>query len=241
MPSLVFLHAFPLAGSMWDREVGALGDAASPVLAPSFPGFGGTELPTRQPTLDDYADAVARAMDDARIDRAAIAGCSMGGYVAFSLWRRHRRRVAALALVDTRAEADAPDAAANRVRLAELLRAHGHDALLKSPPKWLRDGSPAWPRVKELVRAQPAEAIAQASIAMSRRPDSTRDLATIDVPTAVVVGEADAITPLAMARAMSDAIPQATLSVVPDAGHLANLDAPDAFEHALRAWLRRLR
>jgi pimeloyl-ACP methyl ester carboxylesterase len=240
MPALVVLHAFPLDRSMWDREVRALADAASPIVAPSFPGFGRSELPKRQPTLDDYADAVIGVMDAARIDRAAIAGCSMGGYVAFALWRRHRARISGLALIDTKAEADTPEAAENRVRLARTIREHGVEALLKTPPKWLRDGSPRWPELVELIRKQDKEAVAQASVAMAGRPDSTPDLATIDVPTAVIVGEADAITPLAQSRAMAEAIPHATLAVLPDAGHLSNLEAPEAFDRAIRAWLARL-
>lgn len=241
MPALVLLHAFPLDRTMWDRESAALADAASPIVAPSFPGFGRSEVPKRQPSLDDYADAVVAVMDAAKVERAAIAGCSMGGYVAFAIWRRHRARVAGLALIDTKAEADTPEAAQNRIRLAETIREHGVEALLKTPPKWLRDGSSRWPALKDLIRAQDREAVAQASVAMAGRPDSTPDLATIDVPTAIVVGEADAITPLAASRAMSEAIPHATLSVIPDAGHLSNLEAPDAFDRAIRAWLRRIR
>jgi pimeloyl-ACP methyl ester carboxylesterase len=179
-------------------------------------------------------------MDAARVQKAAIAGCSMGGYVAFALWRRHRARVAGLALIDTKADADTPEAAQNRTRLAELLRAHGIDALLKQPPKWLRESSPLWPGVKERIRAQNIEAVAQASIAMGGRPDSTPDLATIDVPTAVIVGEADAITPFDRSRAMAEAIPGASLAVLPDAGHLSNLEAPEAFDRAMRAWLTRI-
>jgi pimeloyl-ACP methyl ester carboxylesterase len=239
MPALVLLHAFPLDRSMWDRDVLALADVASPILAPSFPGFGRSELPKRQPTLDDYADAVVAAMDAARVKTAAVAGLSMGGYVAFALWRRHRERVERLALIDTKAEGDTPEAAANRVRLAATLREHGVEALLKAPPKWLRDGSPAWDVLKTMIRAQDKEAVAQGSIAMSNRPDSTTDLATIDVPTAVIVGEADAITPLANSKTMADAIPGASLSVLPDAGHISNIEAPEAFEKAMRAWLRR--
>ena len=239
MPALVLLHAFPLDRSMWDREVHALADAASPIIAVSFPGFGRSELPPRQPTLDDYADAVIGVMDAARIDRAAIAGLSMGGYVAFSIWRRHKARVERLALIDTKAEGDATEAAANRVRLAATIREHGVEALLKAPPKWLRDGSPHWDGLKATIRAQDKEAVAQASVAMSTRPDSLKDLATIDVPTAVIVGEADALTPLANSKTMADAIPHASLTVIPDAGHIANIDAPLAFEKAMRAWLKR--
>jgi len=237
--ALVLIHAFPLSGAMWERERRALRDAADPIIAPSLPGFGGTAVPRGDPSMDDYADSIVAAMDATKITRAAVAGLSMGGYVAFALWRRHRHRIERLFLADTRAEADPDDARDKRLRLAALVREHGVEALLKTPPLWLRKGSPHWDPLLKLIRGQPPEAIAQASIAMANRPDSRPDLSTIDVPTAVVVGEEDAITPLEMSETMRVAIPAATLSLIPGAGHIANLEAPAAFETALRAWLRR--
>ena len=148
-------------------------------------------------------------------------------------------RVSALALCDTKAGGDTGDAAEGRIRLAQAIREHGVEALLKTPPSWLRDGSPRWAALKELVRGQDKEAVAQASVAMAGRPDSMQELATIDVPTAVIVGESDAITPLAQSKTMYERVAGATLSVIPDAGHLSNLEAPEAFERALRDWLRR--
>jgi 3-oxoadipate enol-lactonase len=237
--ALVLIHAFPLSGAMWEHERRALRDAADPILAPSLPGFGGTAVPRGDASMDSYADSVVAAMDAAKIERAAIAGLSMGGYVAFALWRRHRSRVERLFLADTRAEADTEEARDRRLRLADLIREHGIDALLKPPPEWVRQGSPHWDRLLKLIHRQTPEAVAQASIAMAGRPDSRPDLPTIDVPTAVVVGEEDVITPLEMAKTMSDQIPGATLSILPGAGHIANVEAPTAFETALRAWLRR--
>jgi len=237
--ALVLIHAFPLSGAMWAHQVRALRDAADPIIAPSLPGFGGTAVPRGDVSMDDYADSVAAAMDAAKIERAAVAGLSLGGYVAFALWRRHRDRIERLFLADTRAEADTEDARDKRLRLAALIREHGIEALLKTPPPWLRKGSPFWDPVLKLIRGQTPDGVAQGSIAMAHRPDSRPDLPTIDVPTAVVVGDEDEITPLELAKAMSDAIPNATLSIIPGAGHLANLEAPTAFEAALRAWLRR--
>ena len=239
MSALVLIHAFPLSGAMWEHERRALRDAADPILAPSLPGFGGMTVPAGDPSIDDYAASVIAAMDEAKVDRASVVGVSMGGYVAFAMWRRYRARIERLLLADTRAEADTEDARDKRLRLAALVRDHGVEALLKTPPQWLRKGSPHWDRLLKMIRRQPAEAIAQASTAMANRPDSRPDLPTIDVPTAVVVGEEDTITPVEMSRTMSDAIPGATLTIIPSAGHLANLEAPATFETALRAWLRR--
>ena len=189
--------------------------------------------------MDDYADSVVDAMDAAKIERAAVAGISLGGYVAFALWRRHPDRVERLFLADTRAEADTEDARDKRLRLAALIRERGIEALLKTPPPWLRKGSPHWDPLLKMIRGQTPDGVAQGSVAMAYRPDSRPDLPTIDVPTAVVVGDEDEITPLPLAQAMSEAIPNATLSIIPGAGHIANLEAPTAFESALRAWLRR--
>lgn len=239
MTALVLIHAFPLSGAMWEHERRSLRDAADPIIAPSLPGFGGTAVPRGDASMDDYADSVIAAMDAAKIERAAIAGISMGGYVAFAMWRRYRERIERLFLADTRAEADTDEARDKRLRLAELVREHGIEALLKTPPQWLRKGSPHWDPLLKMIRGQTPDGVAQGSIAMAHRPDSRPDLPTIDVPTAVVVGEEDSITPLEMSQTMSDAIPGSTLTIIPGAGHIANIEAPTAFEAALRAWLRR--
>ena len=239
MTALVLIHAYPLSGAMWAHELRALRDAADPIIAPSLPGFGGTAVPRGDASMDDYADSVVDAMDAAKIERAAVAGISLGGYVAFALWRRHPDRVERLFLADTRAEADTEDARDKRLRLAALIRERGIEALLKTPPPWLRKGSPHWDPLLKMIRGQTPDGVAQGSVAMAYRPDSRPDLPTIDVPTAVVVGDEDEITPLPLAQAMSEAIPNATLSIIPGAGHIANLEAPTAFESALRAWLRR--
>ncbi len=225
---------------MWDVQVASLAEDVDRILAPSLPGFGGTPLPAAQPTLDDYADALVARLDGDGVDRAVVVGLSMGGYVALALWRRHRSRVAGLLLADTRAEADDDPAKERRMKLAELVRERGTDALLLQPPKWVRDGSERWAMVRAMVRRQPAEAIAQGSIAMAGRPDQTGLLPTIDVPTSIVVGEDDAITPPPLSRAMADRIPGATLTTIPHAGHLANMDAPDDFDRALRDLVRRV-
>lgn len=225
---------------MWDVQVASLREDVDTILAPSLPGFGGTAVPRAQPSLGDYADALAGELDRARAERAIVVGLSMGGYIAFSMWRRHRSRVAGLLLADTRAEADDEAARERRLRLAALVRERGTDALLLRPPKWVRDGSERWEAVRAMVRRQPAEAIAQGSIAMAGRADARDLLPTIDVPTAVVVGEDDAITPPELSRAMATETPGATLVTIPRAGHLSNVDAPDDFDRALRDLIRRV-
>jgi 3-oxoadipate enol-lactonase len=238
--SLVLIHAFPVDAAMWDGQAAALSGQAD-VAVPPLPGFGGTPPVGDVMTMDAAADHVAAEMDRAGMDRAVVCGLSMGGYVAFSMWRRHRDRIAGLALADTRAEPDDEAGRERRRLVAEKARGQGSGAIADEPPPLLSEqAEPAlWDRVKEMIRRQPGESIAAASLGIGGRADARPLLPEIDVPTTVIVGSADTLTPPAMSEAMVDAIPGADLVVLDGAGHLSNLEAPDGFTAALRAVLQR--
>jgi 3-oxoadipate enol-lactonase len=225
---------------MWDAQVEALGSQVD-VMAPSLPGFGGTPAAGEVMTMDAAADFLAGELDRAGVERAVVCGLSIGGYVAFSLWRRHRDRIAALALADTRAEPDDEAGKERRRTVAETARAQGSGPIAENPPALLSEGAdPAlWGRVKEMIRRQPGEAIAAAALGMGERPDSRPVLAEIDVPAAVIVGSADTLTPPPMSEAMAGAINDAELVVLGGAGHLSNLEDPNGFAAALRALIER--
>jgi pimeloyl-ACP methyl ester carboxylesterase len=234
---VVLLHAFPLNRSMWEPQIAALlGECRC--LVPDLRGFG--DSPMSGPyTMDRYADDIAALLQSQQIDRAVVAGLSMGGYVALALWRRHRHLIRALVLADTRPTADTPEGAAKRLELMELARTDGVDAVVaKQLPgligKSTREKQPGLvDRIKsELVRSS-VEGIAGALDAMRTRPDSSPLLAGINVPTLVIVGEEDAITPVQDARIMHAAIPGSRLEIIPEAGHLSNLERPAAFNTAM--------
>jgi 3-oxoadipate enol-lactonase len=238
--SLVLVHAFPVDAAMWDQQVAALAGEAD-VMAPSLPGFGGTPPVGDVMTMDAAADHVAAEMDRAGIDRAVVCGLSMGGYVAFSMWRRHRNRIAGLALADSRAEPDDEAGRERRRLVAEKARGEGSGAIADDPPPLLsaRAEPALWNRVKEMIRRQPGSSIAAASLGLGERADSRPLLPEIDVPTTVIVGESDTLTPPAMSEAMAEAIPGAELVVLDGGGHLSNLEAPDGFTAALGSLLQR--
>jgi 3-oxoadipate enol-lactonase len=238
--TLLLVHAFPVDARMWDQQVEDLrGDAE--VLAPSLPGFGGTPSAGDVLTMDAAADFLVGELDRAGVSRAVVCGLSIGGYVAFSMWRRHRDRIAGLALADTRAEPDDQAGRERRRGVAEKARAGGSEAIAEAPPPLLSEGAdPAlWDRVKAMIRAQPGEAIAAASLGMAERADSRPILEGIDVPTTVLVGSADMLTPPAMSEPMAEAIPGAEMVTLVGAGHLSNLEEPEGFTEALRTLLGR--
>ncbi len=245
-PPLVLLHAFPLDASMWDGVLPGL-RGAGPVLTVDLPGFGGSPVPDGEPSIDVVADAVVGVLDAGGHDRAVLVGCSMGGYVALALARRHPERVAGLALVDTKAEADGEEARTNRERIARAVTGDaGTRALLPMVDSLLGPVTRAdRPDLVEAVRGamlrarQPAVAWAQR--AMAARADSTDLLPGIVVPAAVVVGEDDAVTGPDLARAMAAALPDAVLTVVPRAGHLSPVERPDVVAAALVTLALRVR
>lgn len=240
MTTLLLVHAFPVDAGMWDEQVSALRGEAE-VLAPSLPGFGGTSPVGDVLSMDAAADFLAGELDRAGADRAVVCGVSMGGYAAFSLWRRHRHRIAGLVLADTRAEPDDDASRERRRALAERVRAEGTAVVAESPPPLLSAGADPglWERVKEMIRRQPPQTIAAAALGMAERPDSRPILGEIDVPTCVVVGSEDILTPPEMSEAMAREIPDAELTVLDGAGHLSNLEDAEGFTAALRGLLRR--
>ncbi|MET8624978.1 alpha/beta hydrolase [Kitasatospora sp. NPDC004669] len=244
---LVLLHAFPLNASMWSTQLDALpgltGDEVR-VLAPDQRGFGGTELGADEPSLDLVADDLALLLDAAGIDRAVVAGLSMGGYVALAFARRHPQRLAGLLLANTRATADTDAARANRERIAAAVTARDSVQLLLDEKvaagQLGPDSQHLVERVQAMVAAAPPASVAWAQRAMAARPDSLDVLAGLRVPLSVVAGAQDALVAPEEAERMLRARPDAELTVVPGVGHLSALEAPGAFDAAVRRLLARV-
>jgi pimeloyl-ACP methyl ester carboxylesterase len=239
--AVVLLHAFPVAAEMWKPQLDAVPHGWM-MIAPDLPGFGESRGGGPATHVDDHADAVLALMRHLNIEQAAIGGCSMGGYITFALHRKAPQRFRAMILADTRAEADASEAKAGREKMQAAVREKGAaaaaDVML---PKLLgANGSGVNPQsiaVREMTLKNEAQGIVDAIEAMKTRPDSTPTLKQIACPALVIVGDQDEVTPIPMAEVMAREIPQATLTVLPGAAHLANLQQPEAFNRALWAFL----
>jgi len=210
------------------------------VIAPDLRGLGASARGSGATSLDQHADDMAALLDHLAIENATVAGLSMGGYISFALWRRHRERVAALILADTRAGADSEEGRQGREKNARLAEEQGPSAIADQMlPKLLSPNAPAALRdqVRAIIESNDRAGIAAALRAMAARPDSTPLLATIDVPTLVIVGAEDALTPPSEAEAMFNAIPGCRLAEIPGAGHLSNVEAPEAFNAEVTEFL----
>ena len=240
---VVLVHGFPLNGRMWESQVEALSDRFR-VLVPDLKGFGSSDAPTDRSSysMDSYAEEVNAVMDDAGVQRAALVGLSMGGYVCLAFMRRHPERASALVLADTRAEADPPEGVDKRTAQQQQVEAEGTAALIDAlTSALLSDKTKAdKPEVVERVKAvmdNPPAGFVGALEAMKNRPDSTPGLPSIGVPVLVVVGEKDPLTPPEVARTLYERLAGSEMVVLPEAGHLASLEMPNEFNAALRRFL----
>ncbi len=236
--AVVLLHAFPMNSRMWEPQIRGLRDRAR-LIVPDLPGFGLSGPPIAEPSLDYYAREVVSLIDQLGVDQVSVVGLSMGGYVAFRLLGLLGSRLSALALADTRATPDTPEAIAGRHELAAEVEAEGVDAAASEflakvlGTTTLRMQPQLIDRVRAIMLENTVAGVAGALRAMAARPDSTAMLPTIACPVVCIVGEEDTLTPPDIARAMAARIRDAWTEVIPQAGHLANLEAPDAFNEAL--------
>jgi pimeloyl-ACP methyl ester carboxylesterase len=244
MTPLVLLHAFPLESQMY---AGVAHHWSGRLVTPNLPGFGGTAVPDGEPSLDVYADVVAAELDRLGLDRVVVGGTSMGGYATMAFCRRHGDRVAGLALIDTKASADHPDAAAGRRAMADQMeQGHTAEPLIELVfPKLLGETTKAErpevvTQVQGWVRDAPPASAAFAQRAMSARPDSFDTLRALDVPALVVVGEEDVLTPPADAEQMAAALPDVTMVRLEAVGHLTPVEAPLEVTAALESLMLRV-
>jgi 3-oxoadipate enol-lactonase len=227
---------------MWEGQL-ALAERGWHVIAPQFRGF--DDAPNEPPaaSMDDYAGDVIELLDALHVEQAVFVGLSMGGYVAFAILRLAARYMRGLILADTRPQADTPEAVAGRARMLQLVQEKGPSAIADELlPKLLGETTRATrPDVAEHVRAlalaNSADALAGAIRALMSRPDSTPLLSSIHVPTLIIVGDQDTLTPRALAEEMQRGIAGSELSVIAGAGHLTNLEQPAVFDAALARFL----
>lgn len=238
---LLLVHGWPHDRTMWRGQLTGLAPFAR-VIAPDLRGVGGSTV--RGPyAIDQYADDLVAFLDVLGVARAVVCGLSMGGYIAFSMLRRHRDRIRGLILADTRATADTDEMRANRAKLIEVIESQGMTALAarQLASTLGRSTIERQPELGETVRhmmaSVPAEGAIGALRAMSERPDSTPLLATIDVPTLVVGGAEDAVTPPEVLRAMAAEIPGSRVEILEQGGHLCPLERPAAFNHVVSEFL----
>ncbi len=240
--AVLFLHAFTMDASQWDHQVAALSDDMRCVRFDLWGCGDSPPPPAGAPSLDAFAAAVLEALDSHNIKRFSVVGLSMGGYLAFALWRLAPERIRALALCNTRAAADAPGSRDDRLAMADLVEREQsvepiveHMVARLLSPVAQAEAHIADPVRGRIRRCSPA-GIAFAQRAIATRPDSIALLSSINVPALVISGTQDAIVGPGEVRAIADGISGAQYAEL-DCGHLSNLELPRPVSDLLAAFL----
>lgn len=242
---LVLLHAFPLNRRMWAPQVRALSGERR-VITPDYPGFGKSPRPCAQPDVRHYAEGVRELLDSLHLERVALGGLSMGGYVALACMRLFPERVSSLVLANTRPDPDPEETKETRRELARRVAEEGVEILPDLQMERLLsratlDGKPdVVEDARSMILESSPDGVVAALGAMRDRPDSNDTLGEIAVPTLVVAGEEDAISTPEIMQAMAEKIPDSRFVTLPNAGHLSNLEAPEEFNAALTGFLARI-
>jgi 3-oxoadipate enol-lactonase len=238
-PPVVLLHPFPVTHEFWMPVAEALATRYRVVL-PDLRGHGDSGIGEGPATMEKHAADIARVMDDADVGRAWLVGVSIGGYALFEFWRKHRGRVAALGLCNTKAQADGPQACAERLQAANDVLDRGTEPFFESliPRVMAKTTREMRPDLVDgalrMMRKLSGEDVAQVQRGMAARPDSVETLKTINVPTLLVTGEEDVITGMNEAELMRQHIPGSQLRVIPKAGHYSAWEQPEEMTKLLR-------
>jgi len=240
---VLLVHGFPLDHTMWRAQIEVLSQTHR-VIVPDLRGFGGSTATPGTVTMERFADDLNEVLSALGVDEpVTLCGLSMGGYVAWQFWQKHSARLRRLVLCDTRAQPDSAEAAKNRHEMAERVLAEGPSVAAEAMlPKLFAARSQQ--RIPEVIEAQQRvmlaatpEGVAAALRGMAERPDARPWLASIGVPTLVIVGSEDTISPPAEMREIAMAIPGAQFVEVPGAAHLTPLEQPETVNSALRRFL----
>ena len=237
-PAVLLLHAFPLNHTMWQRQVASLSSRFR-VIAPDIWGFGESS-PALPWTIDSVCDDLVEFLDRLGLGECAIAGLSMGGYIAIPFYSKYPERVRQLVLANTRARADNEAEKAARTEMIAALEQNGARILPdRMLPRLLQANPP--PEivrvVRDIIEQASAQAAIQAVMAMRDRPDCSTVLHRIKCPAMVVAGEYDLITRIDDCRAMAETISGGRFLRISNAGHLSNLENAEEFNRALNDFL----
>jgi 3-oxoadipate enol-lactonase len=241
-PAVLFVHGYPLDRTLWRDQMETLDGYLR--IAPDLRGMGQSDAPDLGYSMNIYAADLAAILETMGVDKIVLCGLSMGGYIAFEFLRHWKSRVRGLVLMDTRAEADTPEGRRARDAAAATARESGAEAIAESmlpkllAPATLSERPELVERVRSMISRTPVAGIVGALAAMRDRVSSEQMLASLgDIPTLVMVGEVDSVTPPDSARAMTRLIPGARLAVISGAGHLPPIEKPEKVNDQLREFL----
>ncbi len=242
-PPIMLIHGFPLSHEMWVNQIEVL-KSAYRVVAFDLRGQGRSEVGDGQFTLEFLVDDLIALLDHLKIEKTVLCGLSMGGYVSLRAVERNTERVSGLVLCDTKPEADSNETKLARGASIRAIKRNGVGAYAETflkgglSPTSLKDRSLVEAAAK-IIRQNQALGLCGTLLALAGRTDTTSFLPKIKVPTLILVGEQDTITPPEHSRRMQSLVQNSELHIIPQAGHMSNMENPTTFNTYLLNFLQK--
>lgn len=240
---LLFIHGFPFTRKMWTPQINGLADTAR-VIAVDLRGHGESGADIENLSMELFADDCMEFIDAASITgKVILCGLSMGGYISLAFCRKYAHRLAGLILTATRAEADSVEARANREKSISQVTEQGSAPLISGmlnrlfSPYSLTHRQPIVQQVEHMMGSVSNQTIIQDLRSLKDRPDSTPVIPSLKLPICIIHGEDDQIIPVSAAQNMVQAASDARLHILPQAGHMLNLEQPDLFNATIQQFL----
>lgn len=239
---VIFLHGFPFDKTMWHIQLDYLSSSYR-LIACDIRGFGKSIDEETPLGMDLFADDLVTFMDNLSIDKAVICGLSMGGFIALNAIERFPDRFMALVLCDTQCMADTPEMKDKRHASIDEIKANGasgfNEAFIKKVfhKESLKNKKDLVKQLKSIVNANSPHIISGGLSALAKRSETCSGLEKINVPTLIICGREDEVTPLAQSELMHEQIKGSILKVIDQAGHVSNLEQPKEFNKHLGEFL----
>ena len=239
-PVLIFLHAFPLNHKMWLKQTRFFRDNYR-VIAPDFYGFGVSSRNNYIYTIDFFADEVFELMEFLKLEKANFVGLSMGGYVLFRLFEKYPEKIKSIILASTRSEADSNTGKVLRSKTIENILTNELNSFAEDFVNNLFTNNANESDVNEIIemiKSADNFSVAAALVALSARVDSNQMLAKINIPTCVICGSNDNLTPISCSENLHKNIKNSTLNIINGASHLCNIEQSEEFNNIVSDFLK---
>ncbi|MGB2959257.1 MAG: alpha/beta fold hydrolase [Bacteroidota bacterium] len=242
---VTFLHGFPFSHEMWTGQLEVVGERHR-AIAYDIRGHGQSDVLDGQYTIEGHVDDLIALLDHLGVDRTVIVGLSMGGYITLRALQRNSERFAAAVLCDTRSEADSDEGKLKRFEAIRAVKEHGSGHFAESfvravfAPETFERSPETVGSIQKTIARTPPLSIAGTLLALASRMDTSQSLGEISVPTLVMVGEHDVVTPPSDSRMIHERIKSSQLVVIPQAAHMSNLENPRYFNDHLLSFLNDL-
>lgn len=241
-PAIIFIHGFPLNKTMWSKQVTTLKENYR-VVAYDIRGHGNSETGDDDFSIEVFVSDLLSLMDALKIDKAILCGFSMGGYIALNAIENYPERFTALLLCDTNCTEDMPEAKENRMKAIENIKEKGvaqyADESLKKlfAPTSISNQIKEVAIVREMIMKTTTQSLYKSLTALAKRKETCSKLHEIKVPTLIMVGKEDIITPPEVALRMHEKIKGSKFHIIENAGHLSNMENPAEFNKQLSEFL----